>query len=295
MWIRAGVAALLLGLCFTVYHTQCLLDREREIRFIDRVPVFLPNGKILKALSMGHYTSLADYFWLHSVIYFGRRAIDHDNMYYLHMLSSGDVKQAEHLKEDPAMHKETSGPRVSGEKQQQWVKNWHTAQSGKPQPPDSIPFMDSKAIPRIFDFPNFGTMDYIFPLIDRVTQLNPYFITPYIFSSVVVLSATGEIDWAIHLLERGYRNNAMRWELPFYLGYIHWIYKGDAETMVRYLKEAVQKPDCPEYVDGLLIGFSRNLKQEEITGLYFKSMLESTQNREIRERIQELLTRLESE
>ena len=88
--IRAGVTVLLLGLCFTVYHTQCLLDSEREIRFIDRVPVFLPNGKILKAVSMGHYTTLADYFWLHSVIYFGRRAIDHDNMYYLHMLNSGD-------------------------------------------------------------------------------------------------------------------------------------------------------------------------------------------------------------
>ncbi|MFC1569607.1 hypothetical protein ACFL4L_05185 [bacterium] len=304
--IRVIAVGLLVSLSLVVYHSQRYLDCQREVRFADRIPIFLPNSKILKALSMGHYASLSDYLWIHSVIYFGRRSVDHDNIYYLHDLFEGDTDivnrfQERHLHTHSHNHEENEQSEsyehdhlVYQEKQNQFKEKWSALQEGKPALPDSIPFLDSRVIPRIFEFPSYGMMNYLFPLIDRVTILNPYFKTPYLFSSIAVLSATGEIDWALRLLKRGYQFNPRDWEFPFYLGYINWIYKGDSQTMIDYLKEAIEKPGCPKYIDGLLIGFSNNMNQDEITRLTLQGMLESTKNPEIQERIHDLLVRLES-
>jgi len=283
-----------------IYQSQSYLDKQREVRFINRIPVFLPNGKILKALSMGHQSLLADYFWIKSVIYFGRRTVDHDNIYYLYKIYDGEKDNIQEFQEHHHDHDGNEGPVNSEaislfhERDAQYRSQLSVKQQERPQPPDSIPFFDQNAIPRIFEFPGFGMMDYLFPLIDRTTVLDPYFTTPYIFSSVAILAETGEIDWALRLLERGYKHNPEKWELPFYLGYVNWLYKGDGRAMVEYLKDAVQKPDCPEYVDKLLLGFSGRFNRNNILRLYFQSMLESTDNQEVRERIFKILAGLET-
>jgi hypothetical protein len=301
--LRCLSIGILVILGWTTYQCQRLIDQDREVRFINHLPVFLPNARILKALSMGYYSAMADYFWIRSVIYFGRRVLDHDNIYYLYDLYDGDQKKVDEVRthhEKYHSHGESYETHQHGESDQihqQKHKAYQNALSetlGRPVPPDSIPFVDSKAIPHLFDFPSYGLMDYLFPLIDRVTQLNPYFKTPYIFSSIAVLSETGNVDWAIQLMKHGYTYNPDEWEFPFYLGYIYWLYKGSLDQTIQYLKEAVQKPECPPYVGTLLIGFSEATHQEEMTRFYLLSMLESTENQVIRERIERVISDMET-
>ncbi|MBN2103851.1 hypothetical protein JW835_07400 [bacterium] len=290
----------LIFLGMVIHRSQVYLDHQREIRFVNRIPVYLPKGKLLKALCMGHQALAADYFWIQSVLYFGRRAIEHDNIYYIYELYEGDMEKIEHIRELQQHHHLTDPIETDDlnilddmhEKHIQFEEALNAWQKEKPAPPDSIPLLDRKAPARIFEFPCFGLMDYLFPLIDRATELDPYFKTPYIFSSVTVLSKTGEIDWALELLKRGYAHNPEDWEFPFYLGYVCWLYKGDIQTMTGYFKEAVQKPGCPSYVGELLVGFARHMNQQEMARLYFLSMINSTDNPEIKKRIQKLLRRL---
>ncbi len=295
-------AFVLICLSMTVYKSQQYMDRQREIRFVNRLPVFLPNGKVLKALSMGHYALLADYYWIQSVIYFGRRTIDHDNMYYLYDLYDGDVEKMEQVQGHHAhfhSHNESYKTQAHDEedlkhfnRMEHFKDNLEPLQKGRPVPPDSIPFVDTARIPAIFEFPAYGLMNYISPLIDRVTILDPYFKTPYIFSTIAILAETGQIDWVISLLEYGYKKNPDVWIFPFYLGYVHWMYKADTDTMISYLREAVQKPGCRPYVRELLAGFLQESGRKEVIRLYFESLMETTDNPEIKEQIMDVLDRL---
>ena len=300
--LRCFSVIVLIILGWTIVQCQCLIDQDRKVRFIDRLPVFLPNARVLKAVSMGHYSAMADYLWIESVIYFGRRVLDHDNIYYLYTLYNGDKNKIKEVHdhheqyhshgESYAYHQHGESDRIHSEKHNNYLAALGDI-PGKPVPPDSIPFVDSGAIPRLFDFPSYGLMDYLFPMIDRVTQLNPYFKTPYIFSSIAVLSETGNVDWTIELLKYGYTHNPDEWEFPFYLGYIYWLYKCDINQTIRYLQEAFRKPGCPYYIGSLLAGFSKAGNQQEMTRNYLLSMLESTENAEMRERIQKIMADME--
>ena len=129
-------------------------------------------------------------------------------------------------------------------------------------------------------------------MLERLTTVDPYFTFPYIFGGVFIMMETGEITAAQRLLEKGYQFHPNKWEFPFYLGWIHWMYRGKLEVTQKYLLEAVRCQGCPAYVGNLLLGLSRNLGREEFASLYLKSIHESTDNPEIREQVSELLVNL---
>jgi hypothetical protein len=58
--------------------------------------------------------------------------------------------------------------------------------------------------------------------------------------------------------------------------------------------QAVGKPGCATYVYDLLGGVTREANQEAVTRSYLKGILESTDNPEIRGRIESVLKNLES-
>jgi hypothetical protein len=58
--------------------------------------------------------------------------------------------------------------------------------------------------------------------------------------------------------------------------------------------QAVGKPGCASYVYDLLGGVTREANQEAVTLSYLRGLLESTDNPEIRKRIESVLKKLES-
>ena len=238
------------------------MDKNRSIRFIDKRPVFLPKGEVLKWASLGYRGLVADWLWIRSVLYYGRRVADEDNPYYQYAVESGNIE--EELR--------TIRPVPLG--------------------PDSATGISSDLKHLLYQQKSSGLVDYIYPMLDRVTTVDPHFIFPYLFGGVYVLIDTGDIESARRLLEKGYKSNANRWEFPFYLGWIHWMYLGDMEVTYGYLSEAVEKEGCPAFVMDLFAGLSRNLGRNELTRLYLEGLLESTENPEMRGRIEELLKQI---
>jgi tetratricopeptide (TPR) repeat protein len=259
---RAVPIFLIICLGFVVHSTQRAMDRHKVIRFVKRQPVFLPRGEVLKWMSMGYRGLLGDWLWIRTVLYYGRRVLDHDNPYYVHMMEKGS----------PEEELEARKPISTGI--------------------DSLLDLTQELSHLLYRFESRGLVDYIYPMLDRVTTVDPHFIFPYIFGGVYIMLDTGEIDAAQKLLEKGYEVNPDRWEFPFYLGWIHWMYRGDTEMTTRYLSQAVALKECPRYVGNLFMGLSRNLGQTKLTKLYLEGLLESTDNPEIRERIEELLEKM---
>ncbi len=256
--------ALLVMLALGVNSLQRKLDAHRSLRFVDQTSTFLPNGKLLRWMSMGYSGLVGDWLWIRSVLYYGRRAMDEENPYY-----------------------------QLAEKRNTLESELH----GVRRPPPSFmrnPRISKILPPNMARFESRGLVDDIYPLLDRVTTVDPHFIFPYIFGGLYVLMDTGDLDDAEALLKKGLRQNPDSWQIPFYLGWISWAYRGDPGLSRGYMIQAVGKPGCAAYVYDLLGGVTREANQEAVTRSYLRGILESTDNPEIRSRIESVLERLDS-
>jgi hypothetical protein len=255
--------ALLVLLALGVHGLQLRLDAHRSVHFVDRTPVFLPNGKLLRWMSMGYSGLVGDWLWLRSVLYFGRRALDEENPYYA-VAKQRNAVESELRTVDrtvPQFRKDT------------------------PSRGGSLKILNR--------FDSRGLVDDIYPLLDRVTTVDPHFLFPYIFGGVYVLMDTGNLDDAEALLRKGLKENPESWKMPFYLGWIYWMYRGDPIQSREFMIQAVGKPECPEYVYRILGGVSREANEETLTRAYLEGILESIENPDIRSKIEALLKQLD--
>lgn len=254
----------LLILMFTVDWSRKTIDHHKDIYFESKAPVFLPNGQALKWLSMGYRGLMADALWIRSVLYYGRRVKDHDNPYYRY---EANLNAHEHHH-----HHEHRVPELPG---------------------DTTLSVQETLNHILFKYESQGLVDFIYPMLDRVTTLDPHFIHPYIFGGVYVLMDTGEIDQALALLEKGKTNNPDAWQFPFFLGWVQWMYKNDIETARQSILEALGKPECPLFVRNMAAALARNSDNLDATMLYLRSLYQSTDNPEIKERLADVLHELQ--
>jgi tetratricopeptide (TPR) repeat protein len=256
------VICLCLALAASVIMLQGKMSAYQDIRFIDQRPVFLPRGEVVKWLSMGHRGLVADWLWIQCVLYYGRRVIDEDNAYYRFAVREGTLEQelSRYEKENQAVAKPTTGLRA-------------------------------ELAHLLYQTENKALVAYIYPMLDRITTVDPHFIFPYIYGGVYVLLDTGDVDAAVALLKKGHRLNPGRWELPFYLGWLHWMYMDNKERTVAYLQKAIALKGCPRFAGDLLIHLSADLGRSEMNRRYLEGLLLSTDNPEIKEKVRELLQR----
>ena len=278
------------SLGFVIYRSQVVMDRHRSIYFVDRSPVFLPRGEVLKWLSMGYRGLVADWLWIRCVLYYGRRVVEEDNPYFQYALRTGNFSR--------------EGQTLSKAEEESYVgmkprhlEDMSDEMSGKPTydsaPLDSVSGIRKDLEHLLYRKKMRGLVEHIYPMLDRVTTIDPHFVFPYIFGGVYVLLDTGDDDAALKLLEKGRDANEDRWEFHFYLGWVNWMYKGDMEKTRNDLLKAVGKKDCPDYVGDLLEGISKEMGKNELTRLYLEGLLESTDNPDIQERVKELIEKRE--
>ena len=264
--MRHGLLVLMLSaLAALVRFTQRELDGHRAIRFVDVRPVFLPRGRALEAMALGHRGLLADWLWIKTVLYYGRRVQDEDNPYYRYAVAKGSLGRELQAVRRPKPDSAAASPMIA---------------------------LRQNLAHLLMRFDSRGLVDYIYPMLEAVTTADPHFIFPYLFGGVYVLMDTGEIDRAVALLEKGRATNPGIWQFPFYLGWVHWMYRGDLATTQRHLLEAVVQPKCPDYVGDLLRGVAGDLRQTGMARMYLERLRESSDNADLRRRIERVLEAL---
>lgn len=265
-----AVLLILSGLAFAIHEFQKLLDQDQRILFLNENPEFLPRGNMLEAMSMGYRSLVGDWLWIRSVLYYGRRSIDHDNPYFVYA-EKNNPQEIAHLQHSN---------NISGV-----LSEFDTGKAELKTESE----LQQELSHLLFNFKNKGIVDYIYPLLERSTQVDPHFVFPYIFGGVYVLMETGEIKQSMQLLIRGKQANPHHWEFPFYLGWIYWIYLDQPEMTHQLLLQAIEKKDCPAFVFDLVKGMSQKLDKRNFTKIYLQSLMESTENPEIKEQIVNIL------
>ncbi|RKY77759.1 hypothetical protein DRQ00_06400 [candidate division KSB1 bacterium] len=254
-----------------IWRAHVNLDKIRLNRSHQEEIVYLPDGETLRWASLGYQNVVADILWIQSVLYFGRNILDEDNPYYEQVLERKKrLAESEKDKIHPASFQ-------------------HVTSS-----PNSCPefVFDSKLQSLLFNFENRGLVNYIYPLLDRVTTIDPHFKYPYIFGGMYVLMETGEIDKAVALLEKGKKNNPEDWEIPYYLGFVYLFYKHNLKLAIENLKTAIRSPQCPGFVLNLLAAISKKIDYQQTLISYLKGIANSTTDKLLKNKIRKTLEKL---
>ncbi len=270
---------------FAMIFSKNELDIHRTPEKVLAKSLYLPDGKILRIVSLGFNSLLADIFWIKSVLYFGQHTLDHDNPFNnVLRQKQGLVNEIDHNHEHDGKSSDADG--FSDKSLNKQIEITKSANG-------SFDFSkDSKLSGLLFNFQSKNLAPYIYPLLRRVVELNPHFIAPYEFGGITVLMDSGEIDEAFSILEFGLQHNPERWEFPFYLGYIELFYRGNNDEALKWLSRAMLLPDRPRFIRHLYFSLLQGNRGTQITLDFLKGLHESSQNAKFRQEISELIEKL---
>jgi len=89
---------------------------------------------------------------------------------------------------------------------------------------------------------------YFIAIIDRVTDLDPYFLDPYIMAEGILTWDAGKVAEANQLLEKGRKHRKNQWRIPFYMGFNYFYFLKDYAKGAEYIMEASRIAGSPPFL-----------------------------------------------
>jgi tetratricopeptide (TPR) repeat protein len=243
-----------------VNMTNSFMDLHRTPESSLEETFYLPSGSALRTASLGFTSLLADVLWIKTILYYGRHTLDEDNPFYEVILDNRQ-EIVDDVKEDGS----------SGE----------LDFANDPKLANRHSFKISKKTEKL-----------LYGLLQRVVELEPHFMPPYEFGSLVVTGETHNTENAVKILEIGMEQNPERWELPYYFGYLELFHRGDNREAFRWLSRAMALPGSPPFLQHLYYSYLKREGGSDFYVEYLRGLHETTQNEEIRKNIRTLIERL---
>lgn len=137
----------------------------------------------------------------------------------------------------------------------------------------------------------YGKYRKLAELFDTVTELSPKFSVAYT-TGLVILPGEGFVDEAIKLGEKGQRNLPQSWEMPYYTGLVHHIYKKDYAKAGELFSKAAELPGAPENARYLAAVYFNRADQRQVAYQIFKTIYESSPEGFIKDRAKKYVEHL---
>ncbi len=85
-------------------------------------------------------------------------------------------------------------------------------------------------------------------IFDVIASLNPLFVEAFRFGGLVLATDANDPDGGIDLLKRGFHSNPGRWEIPFDIGFVNYLFRRDL-LAAAYFRRAAALPGAGEQVE----------------------------------------------
>ncbi|MDP3992717.1 MAG: hypothetical protein Q8Q05_00660 [bacterium] len=138
----------------------------------------------------------------------------------------------------------------------------------------------------------YGKYRKLAELFNVVTDLSPKFHQAY-QTGLIILPGEGFPNEAIALGEKGKQSLPDSWEMPYYTGLVHHIYKKDFVSAAKEFQLAATKKDAPpitQYFAGI---YYKEADQRQLAYQIFKTVHETTKDDFVRERSGKQILHLE--
>lgn len=130
---------------------------------------------------------------------------------------------------------------------------------------------------------------WLYYILDLSTSLDPYFQDPYEFGGIALANEANDIEKSKILLTKGIDNvskdHPRYWYLPFFLAYNFWYFEYDFENGAKYLQDAAQAPNSPEYLALLAARMYADASKAELAIPFLNEMIKSAPNKNQKEKL----------
>lgn len=131
------------------------------------------------------------------------------------------------------------------------------------------------------DFPQ------LYPIIELVTDLDPRFLSPYLFGGLA-LSLTGmHVDESILILKKAYKMDPNVWHTAFYLGFNYFYYLQEFDAAAEYISKAAVQPGAPDFLPPLVAALYAESKRTDMAIDFLKNLKETTKDEDAKKDIDE--------
>lgn len=131
-------------------------------------------------------------------------------------------------------------------------------------------------------------------IMDLVTTLDHRYLTAYLFSGMGLVHGPRDVRLARPILERGRKYFPENWELPFWLGYLQYVYLEDYKAAGEYFWQAFQCPNAPKGFLSLMLSSLKKGGSYERALIVLKRLIENTDNEKIVRIYQKRMVRLKN-
>lgn len=137
----------------------------------------------------------------------------------------------------------------------------------------------------------FTLMAHIF---DVITDLDPQFVSAYIFGGLVTAEDAGDVARGVALMEKGVANNPDSWQMAFETGFVQYVVARDYVAAARHFRRAAELPGAPESVVRFA-AFASHLAGDPRASLFlWREFAQRTRNEAMREKAHEAIRKLEA-
>lgn len=134
---------------------------------------------------------------------------------------------------------------------------------------------------------------FVFSSLDVVTDLDPYFVDPYMLAEGLLAWDAGQPQLANQLLIKGTKYRTDDWRLPFFIGFNHFYFLKDYETAAGYIMTAAHLPGSDDYLKTLAARLAYYGGKSKTALLFLQQMLAETDDALLKKRLAQRLTALE--
>jgi len=124
----------------------------------------------------------------------------------------------------------------------------------------------------------------MYHLCNVVAELDPAFLEPYIFGSLVIITEGERPLDGVELLRRGYENNPDSWRILFETGFVYYVFAENHAVAAQYFSQAAAMPDAPEQVRRFAAYVTYQAGELETAYLLWQHLAESSQFPDLREK-----------
>jgi len=135
--------------------------------------------------------------------------------------------------------------------------------------------------------------NFVIQSLDVVTDLDPYFVDPYLLAEGLLAWDAGKPKEANKLLLKGMKCRVSDWRLPFFVGFNNFYFLKDYETASGFIMMASRLPGSPAYLATLGARLAYYGGKSKTALLFLKQMLADTDDTMMKNRLKMRLQALE--
>ena len=248
-----GVGALALA---GVIALQRNLDKVTT-RDPARELLFLPDRRVIHAFALGDDATGADILWLRGVFYIAANDVEEkQEAYYANL-------------------KTKATPATVGRRQVSFGE---------------VDFRTDPRLTSIF-FWNMNSSDapQLLNLVERVTDLNPAFVTPYVYAATSLAMFYGRYGEARKILDKGIKNCPQSWEPLYTRGFLRLFYENDKAGAADDVRHAALLPRAPTIVIQLAAAMEVGAGNRDVAIDFLRSLREVTSDEVLKKKIDDML------